>query len=236
MKKIMVGLFFTVVFLFGCSTPEKVAKLQGQGPAHIYQAPYDKTWKAAVDSAWDLGLTVERVYPEQGFISAKRGMTAKTFGEEVGIWLKEAGAGKTQVEVISRQKGIPMLEIKNWEDNLFQSIGERVGGPPFAAQGTAPGQASTVQASASKYPPPADVLVTKAPPTQPPPAIQHPKAKAPVAEQAILREKLKSYLAGREEELKKENDPARRKFLEYEMDYLREELSNVESKIARGSP
>jgi hypothetical protein len=71
---------------------------------------------------------------------------------------------------------------------------------------------------------------------QAPPAVQHPTVKSPVAEQAILREKLKGYLAGREEELKKENDPARRKFLEYEMDYLKEELSNVESKIARGSP
>jgi len=236
MKKVLIALFFTVVFLFGCSTPEKVAKLQGQGPAHIYPASYEKTWKAAVDSVWDLGLTVLRVYPEQGFISAKRGMNSKTFGEDVGIWLKEAGVGKTQVEVISRQKGMPMLEVKNWEDNLFQSIGERVGGLPFTAQGTAPGPASALHASVSKFPPPADVLVTKAPPTQAPPAIQHPSVKAPVAEQAILREQLKSYLAGRQEELKKENDPARRKLLEYEMDYLREELSSVESKIARGTP
>jgi hypothetical protein len=235
MKKVLIALFFTVVFLFGCSTPEKVAKLQGQGPAHIYPASYEKTWKAAVDSAWDLGLTVQRVYPEQGFISAKRGMTAKTFGEDVGIWLKEAGAGKTQVEVISRQKGIPMLEVKNWEDNLFQSIGERVGGLPFA-QGTAPGSAATLQASGSKFPPPADVLVTKAPPTPAPPPVQHPGVKTPAAEQARLREHLKGYLAGRQEEFKKETDPARRKFLEYEMDYLREELSNVESKIARGAP
>jgi hypothetical protein len=236
MKKVMVGLLFTVVFLFGCSTPEKVAKQQGLGPAHIYHAPYDKTWKAAVDSAWDLGLTVLRVYPEQGFISAKRGMTATSFGEDVGIWLKEAGVGKTQVEVVSRQKGLPMLQVKNWEDNLFQSIGERVGGPPFTAQGTAPGPANSIQASASKYPPPADVIVTTAPPVQTPPAVQHPKVKPVVAEQAILRDKLKNYLVGRQEELDKEKDPARRKFLEYEMDYLKEELSNVESKIARGTP
>jgi hypothetical protein len=51
-----------------------------------------------------------------------------------------------------------------------------------------------------------------------------------------LRDKLKNYLVGRQEELDKEKDPARRKFLEYEMDYLKEELSNVESKIARGTP
>src|SRR5437868_14029032 len=149
MKKVIVALFFAAVFLFGCSTPEKVAREQGHGPAHIYYAPYDKTWKAAVDSAWDRGLTVLRVYPEQGFISAKRGMSATTFGEDVGIWLKEAGAGKTQVEVVSRQKGLPMLQVKNWEDDLFQSIGERVGGPPFN-QGTAPGPVSTIRASESK--------------------------------------------------------------------------------------
>ena len=236
MKKFLVAMLFTVLFLFGCSTPEKVAKMQGQGPAQIYPAPYEKTWKAAVDSAWDLGLTVLRVYPEQGFISTKRGMSGTTFGEDVGIWLKEAGPGKTQVEIVSRQKGIPVLQVKNWEESLFRSIGEHVGAPPVA-QGTAPGSSSVVQASSqSKFPPYADVMSTQPPKVQSPPPVKHPAAKAPVAEQAILREKLKGYLAGREDELKKETDPARRKFIEYEMDYLREELSNVESKIALGTP
>ena len=232
MKKVLIALFLTLFFLFGCSTPEKVARLEGQGPVRIYNAPYAKTWKAAVDSAWNVGLTVLRVYPEQGFISAKRGMSATSFGEDVAIWLKEAGPGRTQVEVVSRQKGVPMLEIKHWEETMFQTINQEIGGNAMA-QGSAPGVSGQTRSSLSDSTYVSGLPVQVSLPTvQAAPVTKPFRIKNPEPDEVVLHQKLQTHLESREQELKKESDPARRKLLESEIDYLRDEVSAVESRIA----
>lgn len=253
MKLLATGLGIAALFLFGCSTPEKVSRMEGQGPARIYQAPYDATWKAAVDSAWGLGLTVLRVNPKEGFISAKRGMTAKTLGEDVGIWLKDAGTGKTQVEVVSKQKGIPMIERKHWEDDVFRAIGDRLGSAPLA-QGSAPGNTMSIRSSGSSAAP----LTTATAPLALQPALpqQHaipqqvvqpiPAANAPErssvsrpgsrqntsTEEVLLREQLRRYLLSKEADLKRENEPKRRLLIQYEMDYMQGELNKLDAKLS----
>lgn len=252
MKLLIASLGITGLLLFGCSTPEKVARMKGQGQAKIYNAPYPATWKAAVDSAWGLGLTVLRVYPTEGFISAKRGMTAKTLGEDVGIWVKEAGTGKTQVEVVSRQKGIPVFEIKHWEEDMFHAIGDRLGTAPLA-QGGAPGTAAPIRASGfgntqgapasgpmTLQPVPssggiAQPKLTTIRPTQSQsfssPAKES-QANLNLTKDMILREQLRRYLASKESELKTEKEPARKQLIQGEMDYLHEELDRLDAKLS----
>jgi hypothetical protein len=248
-KLIVAGFGIALLFLFGCSTPEKVSRMEGQGQVRIYQAPYDATWKAAVDSAWGVGLTVLRVYPKEGFISTKRGMTPKTLGEDVGIWLKEAGTGKTQVEVVSKQKGIPVFEVKHWEEDVFRAIGDRLGSAPLA-QGSAPGNTTSIRSSSSSAPAPAPTAplsLQPMAPTQPhlvpQPAQPLPAAKAgkpgvktaseqqTLTQEVLLREQLRRYLLSKQSDFKKETEPKRRQLIQYEMDYLQEELNKLDAKL-----
>jgi hypothetical protein len=226
MKTLFLAITASAALLCACSTPEKMAKLQGKGPARIYPASYAATWKAAVDSTWGLGLTVLRVYPDQGFISAKRGMSGSSLGENVGIWLRDAGEGKTQVEVLNRQKGIPVLLVKNWEEDLFRAIGEQLN-TSTTAQGSAPGVSGVIVGSSANASP---ALVTPLSPQANAPIVQPPKVKVPPNEELLLRERLKTFLSAREMELKTETDPTRRKLLKYETEYLRDELDKAEAK------
>lgn len=224
--------------------------MKGQGQARIYNAPYPATWKAAVDSAWGLGLTVLRVYPKDGFISAKRGMTPTTLGEDVGIWIKEAGPGKTQVEVVSRQKGVPVFEIKHWEEDVFHAIGDRLGNAPLA-QGAAPGSSTPIRAYGSSplqpaapnapislqpapvngnVPPPKPVT---APPIKPVASkAKESPANATLTKDLILREQLRRYLVSKEADLKAESEPARRQLIQSEMEYMQEELNRLDAKLS----
>lgn len=246
-KLLTASLGIAVLFLFGCSTPEKVARMEGKGPSRVYNAPYDATWKAAVDSAWGLGLTVLRVNPKEGFISTKRGMTPTTFGEDVGIWLKDAGAGRTQVEVVSRQKGVPFFEFKHWEDDVFRAIGEKLGSAPVAAYGSSPGTTTSVRASGSSadstgllatpHTVPSNQAVAGRPAPdakagQPDSVSKQPAKPDPLTEQVILRERLRRYLVTKESELNQETEPKRRQLIQYEMEYMREELNKLDAKLS----
>jgi hypothetical protein len=250
MKLLLTSLGIAGLFLFGCSTPEKVATLEGKGQAKIYNTSYQETWKAAVDSAWGLGLTVLRVYPKEGLISTKRGMTSTTFGEDVAIWVKEAGPGKTQVEVVCRQKGVPVIKQKHWEADVFHAIEDRLN-PASVAQGGAPGDSIPIRSSGASGPrrttteaplelqPAAAIAVVPQSQASPTPAAKasHPKVAESQADfnltkDMILREQLRRYLAAKESELKTEKEPARKQLIQGEMDYLREEFNRLDAKLS----
>lgn len=109
-------------FSNGCSTAHSVTKMEGQGTRSIYNASYDRVWAAAVAAAQTGDLYILIADKEKGTISAKRGMTPTTFGENVSIWIRSVSPTQTQVEVVSRQGGPPVFTIKNWEKPLLDAI------------------------------------------------------------------------------------------------------------------
>lgn len=111
-----------MVFLNGCSTANSVTKMEGEGTRSLYNASYDRVWAAAVAAAQTGDLYILRADKERGTISAKRGMTPTTFGENVSIWVRSISPTQTQVEVVSRQGGPPVFTIKNWEKPLLDAI------------------------------------------------------------------------------------------------------------------
>lgn len=106
----------------GCSSPQSVAQMQGQGSKEIYNAGYDRIWSAAVAAAQMGDLYILRADKAHGFISAKRGLQPETFGENVAIWVRPVSANQTEIEVISRQAGPPVLLMRNWEKRILTSI------------------------------------------------------------------------------------------------------------------
>src|SRR3954469_3768606 len=102
--KIMVSSWAAVALLAmcGCSSTQ-VSHMEGRGTKAVYNAPFDATWRAAVDAAQQGDLTVLNADPSTGYISAKRGIHVESFGENVGIWVSRLAPTQTSVEVVSRQ-------------------------------------------------------------------------------------------------------------------------------------
>lgn len=106
----------------GCSSTSSVARKQGRGTQQVYRAPFDQVWRAAVDAAQIGELEILNANREQGYIAAKRGVQKETFGENVGVWVSRVSPTETQVEVVSRQAGPPVLWLKNWENEILRAI------------------------------------------------------------------------------------------------------------------
>jgi hypothetical protein len=121
MQNYLLGL--AIVFLMaGCSTPAKVSQMEGRGKVQPYNAPFERVWDAAVSAAQMGDLSVLETDKSRGYISAKRGVQLETFGENVGIWVREVSPNLTEVEVVSRQAGPPVLFWRNWEKRILANI------------------------------------------------------------------------------------------------------------------
>lgn len=117
-----IGLIVLAALFAGCSTPKSVSRMQGRGTRQIYDASYDRVWSAAVASAQQGDLQILTANKTQGFISAKRGMEPNTFGENVAVWVRSISPTQTEVEVVSRQAGPPVVVIRNWEHRILNAI------------------------------------------------------------------------------------------------------------------
>lgn len=118
----LLGFTFAALMLGGCSSPESVSKMQGKGIRQTYDAGYERVWTAAVAAAQQGDLQILNADKDHGYISTQRGLQPETFGENVGVWIRKVGANQTEVEVVSRQAGPPVLEFRNWEHRILNSI------------------------------------------------------------------------------------------------------------------
>jgi uncharacterized protein with gpF-like domain len=146
--KIFIGVLALAFVVWGCSTTNSVSTKQGRGTQQVYRAPFDQVWRAAVDAAQLGDLQILNADRSKGYISAKRGIQAETFGENVGLWITRVSPTETQVEVVSRQAGPPVFWLKNWENEIHRAIQanltrEAVGsGGTSATSGTVTGTSS----------------------------------------------------------------------------------------------
>jgi hypothetical protein len=121
----------------GCATQKRVATLEGQGTRRAYAATFDQTWRAAIDAAQRGNLEIMNTDRSRGYIGARRTIQPHTLGENVGIWVREVAPAQTEVEVVSRQAGPPVLYVKNWENEIQRAIAANLT-REFPAVGAAP--------------------------------------------------------------------------------------------------
>jgi hypothetical protein len=124
-----------VILLAGCATPKRVATLEGRGTKQVYNTGFDQTWRAAVDAAQANDLEIINSDRSRGYIGARRTIRVHTFGENVGIWVREIAPAQTEVEVVSRQAGPPVASWRNWENEIQRAIAANL---TREAVGTAP--------------------------------------------------------------------------------------------------
>jgi hypothetical protein len=117
----LLGLAVALMFT-GCSTPGSVSQLKGQGSSVVYNSSFDRVWSAAIAASQTGDLYILNADKSQGYISAKRGLRPETFGENVAIWVRVVSPTQTEVEVVSRQAGPPVLMSRNWEKRILSSI------------------------------------------------------------------------------------------------------------------
>lgn len=110
--------------LVGCATQKQVATMEGRGNRQVYAANFDQTWRAAIDAAQKGDLAIVSADRSTGYIATRRTIQPQTFGENVGIWVREIvhSPPQTEVEVVSRQAGPPVAWLKNWENEIQRAI------------------------------------------------------------------------------------------------------------------
>lgn len=94
LMKVFSVLSITALLVFaGCATQRRVAELRGHGTREYYSATFDQTWRAAIDAAQAHSLDVVTADRNRGYIGARRTIQPHTFGENVGIWVRQSAAG-----------------------------------------------------------------------------------------------------------------------------------------------
>ncbi|MDB6022472.1 MAG: hypothetical protein JWQ04_2329 [Pedosphaera sp.] len=117
-----IALACAAIMFSGCSTPQSVVRMEGHGARQVYDAGYDRVWSAAVAAAQQGDLQILEADKNHGYILAKRGVQPETFGENVAVWVRNVAPAQTEVEVVSRQAGPPVLVFRNWEHRILNSI------------------------------------------------------------------------------------------------------------------
>ncbi|HUR47770.1 MAG TPA: hypothetical protein VMZ27_17935 [Candidatus Saccharimonadales bacterium] len=211
----------TLLAMAGCSTTNTVSQMEGRGTKVVYNAPFDPTWRAAIDAAQQGDLHVINADPATGYISAKRGVQMETFGENVGIWVTRQGPTQTGVEVVSRQSGPPVLWLRNWEKRVQQSIAANL---TREGVGYAAPMSGTISGGT---PPQAPVYVAPPPATTLPPTTTYSNSDSLQTQIDTLQQRQYE----REQELKREQDLKRRAALQDDIDMLKADLHKLQQRL-----
>jgi hypothetical protein len=110
-----------LVLAAGCATQKPVATLRGHGTRQVYTATFDQMWRAAVDAAQRDDLEMVTADRDHGYIGARRTTQSRPFGEDIGIWVRQVGPASSEVEVVSREPGSPVLWPHS-ENDIQRSI------------------------------------------------------------------------------------------------------------------
>jgi len=223
MKSISILSLTALLALVGCATQKRVATLQGHGTRQVYAATFDQTWRAAVDAAQQSGLDIVTADRDHGYLGARRTIQPATFGENVGVWVRQVAAASTEVEVVSRQAGPPVLWLKNWENEIQHSIAANLT-REVPAIGAAPrdviidrgGSSSTIVVPESRE----TIVVPETPATH----------EALREEQRRIEELRVKQEAGARA-LANEVDDTKREMIQRQIDRLREEMRVQEQRL-----
>jgi len=121
MKKILMT-FAAVILLSGCTTLGDARIAKGSGMKRVYDAPYEKSWKAAVCSLNALGLSIATENKPEGHILAQRGMTAFSYGENVAVFVTKVEKSKTEIEVVSKKAMQTNIFAPNWSTKILDGV------------------------------------------------------------------------------------------------------------------
>jgi len=121
-----VSVLAVLALMTGCSTLADTRNAEGTGKTITYSKNIDEVWPIALLALQDLGLDVIEVNRAQGYILAKRNISALSYGENVAIFVRPASAGKTNVEVLSKKVLATTVFAPDWTEDIFRRINIRL--------------------------------------------------------------------------------------------------------------
>jgi len=111
----------------GCTTSLVDARdAKGSGAAKIYGEPYDTVWKAVLKSVKSTHLELVLDNKEKGVILAQGKVGPFTHGENVAIFVDDAGGSKTRVEVVNKRASAMNITARDWQGRIFEDLDKRL--------------------------------------------------------------------------------------------------------------
>jgi len=129
MKKLFLifAALLAAVSITGCASMADATSARGQGMAHVYDQPYDTVWDALTASIKDTDLTVVSADKATGTLTAKRAMTAFSWGENVAIFVdRVTGKVSTRVEIVNKRALATNVTAPDWDKTLFKALDARL--------------------------------------------------------------------------------------------------------------
>ena len=125
------------VWCTGCNTMADAKAAKGAGQARLFDVPTARVWAVLPQVIKEAGLDVVADNRQEGYVLAQRGVNLMTYGENVAIFVQEVRPGpRTRVEIVNK-KAIELNVLGNWENELFDRIGQKLqttgSTPNFAA-------------------------------------------------------------------------------------------------------
>lgn len=124
-RRILITLL-AVFLTTGCSTLTDTKKSEGAGKRVTYSKSMDEIWPLTIYTLNDVGLDVIEENKPQGYVLAKKGMSAFSYGENVAIFVKRIDNSTTSVEVVSKRVLATTVFAKDWTDEIFMKLDARI--------------------------------------------------------------------------------------------------------------
>lgn len=125
MKRAITALFiaFSLILASGCSTLADARAARGEGTTRIYDRPYDQVWAAVISTVRASGLALVTNDRSEGLILAQGAVGALSMGENVAIYVEDAGGKvKTRVEIINKRALATNVFAPDWESRLIRAL------------------------------------------------------------------------------------------------------------------
>lgn len=115
----------------GCSTLADAKAAKGSGTVRVYEKPYDVVWDAVMASIRTSGLALVSDNKGEGTILAQGAMGAFSYGENVAVFVEDAGGKiKTRVEIVNKRALATNITAADWESRLSSAIDQRIKSMP----------------------------------------------------------------------------------------------------------
>lgn len=115
----------------GCSTLADAKAAKGSGTVRVYEKPYDVVWDAVMASIKTSGLALVSDNKGEGTILAQGAMGAFSYGENVAVFVEDAGGKiKTRVEIVNKRALATNITAADWESRLSSAIDQRIKSMP----------------------------------------------------------------------------------------------------------
>jgi hypothetical protein len=123
MMKIRVGFLIALFMLLqGCTTLNDAKKARGEGVRKIYLVNSESAWDASVMTLMMLNLEITDHSKSEGYILARRGVSAFSYGEHVAVFLKPITSNDTEIEVVSKRAVKMNLSAPDWSESFHEHI------------------------------------------------------------------------------------------------------------------